>query len=104
MADQGHHVTVLDVVETHVLEARASGIDATVGDARRLEVSDGTVDAVLLLGPLYHLDDGGWAAALREAHRVLRPGGLLAAAAISRWRALIDIAASGPGMRTPSDG
>jgi len=50
---------------------------------------------VLLLGPLYHLDDAGRASALEEAHRVLRPGGLLAAAAISRWAALIDIAATG---------
>ena len=95
MADEGYDVTLLDVVESHVLAARASGIDATVGDARRLEEPDGTVDAVLLLGPLYHLDDAGRAAALEEAHRVLRPGGLLAAAAISRWAALIDIAATG---------
>jgi SAM-dependent methyltransferase len=96
MADQGYDVTLLDVVESHVLAARASGLDAAVGDARRLEEPDGTVNAVLLLGPLYHLDDAGRAAALEEAHRVLRPGGLLAAAAISRWAALIDIAATGP--------
>jgi SAM-dependent methyltransferase len=96
MAEQGFRVTLLDVVETHVLAARGSGIEARVGDARRLEEPDGTVDAVLLLGPLYHLDDAGRAVALEEAHRVLRPGGLLAAAAISRWAALIDIAATGP--------
>lgn len=33
-------------------------------------------------------------AALAKARRVLRSGGLLAAAAISRWAALIDIAAT----------
>jgi hypothetical protein len=53
MADEGYDVTLLDVIESHVLAARASGIDASVGDARRLEAPDGTVDAVLLLGPLY---------------------------------------------------
>jgi hypothetical protein len=46
MAEQGYRVTLLDVVETHVLAARESGIGATVGDARRLEEPDGTADAV----------------------------------------------------------
>lgn len=96
MTEAGHDVSLVDIVETHVTAARKSGLDATVGDARRLDQPDATVDAVLLLGPLYHLDDVGRAAALAEAHRVLRPGGLLAAAAISRWAALIDIAATGP--------
>lgn len=84
IADRGHHVSLVDIVETHVQAARESGLDATIGDARRLDQPDTSVDAVLLLGPLYHLDDVGRAAALTEAHRVLRPGGLLAAAAISR--------------------
>jgi len=40
---------------------------------------------VLMLGPLYHLTEpADRHQALREAHRVLGPGGLLAAAAISR--------------------
>lgn len=96
MADAGHQVSLVDIVQAHVRAARELGLDAKVGDARRLDQPDATVDAVLLLGPLYHLDDVGRAAALAEAHRVLRPGGLLAAAAISRWAALIDIAATGP--------
>lgn len=94
LADQGHQVTVIDVIESHVLAARSLGIAAEVGDARRLDHGDGTVDVVLLLGPLYHLDEAGRAAALGEARRVLRPEGLLAAAVISRWAALIDIAAT----------
>jgi SAM-dependent methyltransferase len=47
---------------------------------------------VLLLGPLYHLparDDR--MKALAEAHRVLRPGGLLAAAAISCYTLLLGL-------------
>jgi SAM-dependent methyltransferase len=47
---------------------------------------------VLLLGPLYHLtqrDDR--LSALVEAHRVLRPGGVLFAAGIFRYAALLDL-------------
>jgi len=46
---------------------------------------------VLLLGPLYHLIDASerWRG-LREAHRVLVPGGLLFAAFISRFASALD--------------
>jgi SAM-dependent methyltransferase len=96
LAQRGHDVTLVDVVASHVRAASALGLDAVVGDARDLDHEDETFDAVLLLGPLYHLDGAGRAAALAEAHRVLHPGGLLAVAAISRWAALIDIAATAP--------
>ena len=49
---------------------------------------DGSVDAVLLLGPLYHLEDrADRVRALAEARRVGRPGAVVIAAAISRWAA-----------------
>jgi hypothetical protein len=35
--------------------AGAAGIRTAVGDARGLDLPDASVDAVLLLGPLYHL-------------------------------------------------
>ena len=64
---------------------------ATVGDARALEAADAGADAVLLLGPLYHLvERADRLRALREAHRVLRPGGVVLAAAISRFASTID--------------
>jgi len=45
----------------------------------------------LMLGPLYHLTErGDRLQALGEALRVLRPGGLVFAAAISRFASLID--------------
>src|SRR5262249_53797018 len=57
-----------------------------VGDARALPFGDGIADAVLLLGPLYHLTEGAdRLSALKEAHRILRPGGVVFAAAISRF-------------------
>jgi SAM-dependent methyltransferase len=53
------------------------------GDAAALPLRSGSVDAVVLLWMLYHLDDP--AAALTEAKGVLCPGGLFAACAASRW-------------------
>jgi hypothetical protein len=37
--------------------AGITGIHTAVGDARDLDLPDASVDAVLLLGPLYHLID-----------------------------------------------
>jgi SAM-dependent methyltransferase len=52
--------------------------------------------AVLLLGPLYHLvEESDRLQALREARRILRPKGLLFAAAVCRFASLIDGLASG---------
>jgi hypothetical protein len=57
-----------------------------VGDARELDLGDASVDAVLLLGPLYHLRRRqDRVRALAEALRVVRPGGPVFVAAISRW-------------------
>ena len=62
-----------------------------VGDARALEFADRCADIILLLGPLYHLTDGAdRARAFSEAARVLKPGGLVFAAAISRYASALD--------------
>lgn len=46
---------------------------------------------MLLLGPLYHLPQAGdRLQALTEAHRVLRNGGMLLAAGISRFASTFD--------------
>jgi len=72
--------------DVHLVDA-----SARVGDARRLDHPDASVQTVLLLGPLYHLTEGRERlAALTEARRVLEPGGLLFAAGISRFASLLE--------------
>lgn len=94
LAGLGHTVRVVDPIPLHVEQARAahSTLQADVGDARDLDEEDDSMDVVLLLGPLYHLiDRTDRLSALREARRVLRAGGLLFAAGISRFAALLDL-------------
>ncbi len=97
LAGRGYSVHLVDVVLEHVRAAAEHGlVTAEVGDARRLMQADASVDAVLLLGPLYHLvSRGERVSALVEARRVLRPGGVLLAAAIGRFMAVLDWAHSG---------
>lgn len=63
-----------------------------VGDARSLPWPDATYGAALLAGPLYHLPPADRARALREAVRVVRPGGVVAAVAINRYANLFGAA------------
>jgi SAM-dependent methyltransferase len=96
LAGLGYRVEHRDLVALHVdqLRADAAGhhrIHTAVGDARRLDLGDGAVDAVLLLGPLYHLPKRSERlAALGEARRIVRSGGPVFVAAISRWAPRLD--------------
>ncbi len=95
LADLGHRVVHRDVMPLHVRQLMAAGagsaIESKVGDARNLDLADASVDAVLLLGPLYHLErEEDRLQALREASRIVRPGGPVFVAAISRWAARLD--------------
>jgi SAM-dependent methyltransferase len=98
LAAQGYAVHLVDPVPLHVEQALAASASAQrplaavlLGDARALPYDDASADAVLLLGPLYHLvDREDRLTALREARRVLRPGGVVVAAAISRWASTAD--------------
>ena len=61
-----------------------------VGDARSLSRPDASCDAVLMFGPLYHLTERSERIrAIREARRVLKPGGYIFAATISRVASFI---------------
>jgi ubiquinone/menaquinone biosynthesis C-methylase UbiE len=92
----GYSVHLIDPVERHLRQARSScSCTVELGDARSLTTADQSYDTALLLGPLYHLPDRtDRLQALHEARRVLRPGGMLAAAVISRHAALLDLAAT----------
>jgi SAM-dependent methyltransferase len=96
LADRGYRVIHRDLMPLHVGQLAAaagpaSAIESRVADARELDLTDASVDAVLLLGPLYHLErEADRLQALREAGRIVRPGGLIFAAAISRWAARLD--------------
>ena len=92
LAADGYDVRVVDPVPLHVSHAASiPGVTAVVGDARRLDEPGAAYDAVVLLGPLYHLlDRVERVAALREAARVAVPGGVVAAATISRFAGLYD--------------
>jgi SAM-dependent methyltransferase len=98
LAERGYEVRLFDAVPRLVEIARQRNERAvrklatcSIADARALPEPDASADAMLLLGPLYHLveaDDRR--KALSEGLRVLRPGGVLIAAGISRWASALD--------------
>ena len=93
LARDGHEVELVDPVPLHVEQAsRLPGVTARPGDARSLPGEDARYDAVLLLGPLYHLPErADRVRALTEARRVVKPGGPVAAATINRYAGLHDL-------------
>ena len=98
LLDAGHDVTLVDPVAKHVTQAATAfaqqGHDRTraeLGDARTLRFADDSFDAVLMLGPMYHLISADQRSiALAEARRVTRAGGLTFVAGISRFASLLD--------------
>ena len=103
LARDGYRVHLIEPVPLHLEEARQRiarqpehPFTVDLGDARRLTERDESCDAVLLLGPLYHLTERSERlTALREARRVLRRGGLVFAVGISRYASLLDGLRSG---------
>lgn len=96
LAADGHRVRMVDPVEHHVDAARGAGLDAKVADARDLPFEDCVFDVVFVAGPMYHLiEREDRDQALAEARRVLRPGGLVAVAAINRYASFFENAAIG---------
>ncbi|QIR39976.1 class I SAM-dependent methyltransferase [Tolypothrix sp. PCC 7910] len=99
LAQQGYEVHLIDAVPLHIEQAQRFAAaqpdyplaSLTVGDARQLNRADNSVDAVLLLGPLYHLiERTERILALQEAYRILKPGGFVFAAGISRFASTLD--------------
>lgn len=89
-AEKGYQVSLLDLSYENIRFAKKKMLQykvkfpAIAGDACELPYSDSSADAVLLFGPLYHiLDENLRKKALKEATRILRPGGFLFASFIN---------------------
>jgi len=105
LAQRGYSVTLLDLSERNLDFARQKATQAGLalkdtlhGNALGLGAfTNGSFDAVLLMGPLYHLlTPQDRRRAIDEAGRVLKPGGVIASACITRCAALKDAALREP--------
>jgi ubiquinone/menaquinone biosynthesis C-methylase UbiE len=99
LAGLGYEVHLIDPVQKHVFQAMDASrnrpgnplASINIGDARSLTQEDESVEIVLLMGPLYHLTErSDRIIALREALRVLRPGGLIFVTAVCRFAPLMN--------------
>lgn len=105
LSRRGYSVTMVDLAQANLDMAAAKAADAGVSlhaalHANALDLNafaDNTFDAVLLMGPLYHLINlEDRVRCVQEAKRVLKPGGLMFAAFINRYGVFIDGAAKYP--------
>jgi ubiquinone/menaquinone biosynthesis C-methylase UbiE len=96
LLEDGHQVHLIDPVASHVEQAldrlgSYDGFSAEVGDALTVDAPARSYDAVLLLGPLYHLTESSdRVSAWCEARRVVTGDGMVFGAAITRYAPLFD--------------
>ncbi len=78
LGDRGYDIAGIDHDETVVdrLKGWRPSLKVTRGDIRELPHEESSLGAVLSLGVMEHFEEG-CGGAMREAHRVLQPGGLL---------------------------
>jgi S-adenosylmethionine-dependent methyltransferase len=104
LAQQGYAVTLVDLSQANLALAQAKvaevGVElAAVIHANVLSLPtlpEAQYDAILLLGPLYHLLElAERETAVAIAHNLLKPGGLIFAAFITRFAPFRDMASKG---------
>jgi ubiquinone/menaquinone biosynthesis C-methylase UbiE len=90
----GHNVHLYDISEKNIdmageMAKEYSGYTLKtmqVADAREIDQPDESADAIILFGPLYHIVEyEERQAALSECYRLLKKGGVLFTAAITRY-------------------
>ena len=98
LSSLGYEVYLFDLSETNILLSEKLAPlypDATLkhavrADARSLPVPDSSADAILFMGPMYHiLERTERLRALAECARLLKPGGLLLTAAITPYATML---------------
>ena len=97
LAELGYEVYLYDISETNIKMATELAKENSrplkgmeVADARRIEKPSESADAILLFGPLYHIVEyDERQICLKECLRLLKPGGLLFTAAITRYATLL---------------
>ena len=97
LAEMGHEVHFIDAAPANLETARHRNDDSQfkvaslqIGDARELPYEDNSFDALLMLGPLYHLiEKSDRVTAIREGHRILKKGGIIFCATISRFASML---------------
>jgi len=97
---------VPELVSVLVRKTEAHAFDISIHEANATTVpfiSDNSQDVVLILGPLYHIQNGDERhAVLSEANRILKPGGIVAVAYISRYFVAGLLAKMSPRFVVPS--
>jgi len=97
LAEQGHSVHLLDITKKHIEIAKQKSETSnialssyTCADARDLPYANESMDLVLLMGALYHLQSQeARNKCLTEALRVLKHGGHIICTVISRYTVLV---------------